>query len=167
VTNTRKVPAGGEAVNDGLHTAWRVLGAGAASTRPGRRIEVEFYPGLVRNPTNRRSVLVYQNGPANITIAGAATESRKRTRLDIGWLPMDTSHLAEHAGTAGALFASIFVVATTTMRTMIPLRVFGILANVVLIVTAIPTHNFLVMGVQVVMLLVNSYRLHQMLQTGA
>src|SRR5213079_473325 len=77
---------------------------------------------------------------------------------------MDTSHLAEHAGTAGALFASIFVVATTTMRTMIPLRVFGILANVVLIVTAIPTHNFLVMGVQVVMLLVNSYRLHQMLQ---
>ena len=77
---------------------------------------------------------------------------------------MDTSHLAEHAGTAGALFASIFVVATTTMRTMIPLRVFGILANVVLIVTAIPTHNFLVMGVQVVMLFVNSYRLHQMLQ---
>src|SRR3954469_2138495 len=77
---------------------------------------------------------------------------------------MDTSHLAEHAGTAGALFALIFVVATTTMRTMIPLRVFGILANVVLIVTAIPTHNFLVMGVQVVMLLVNSYRLHQMLQ---
>ena len=59
---------------------------------------------------------------------------------------MDTSHLAEHAGTAGALFASIFVVATTTMRTMIPLRVFGILANVVLIVTAIPTHNYLVHG---------------------
>src|SRR5436309_1131650 len=77
---------------------------------------------------------------------------------------MDTSHLAQHAGTAGTLFAPIFVVATTTMRTMIPLRVFGILANVVLIVTAIPTHNFLVMGVQVVMLLVNSYRLHQMLQ---
>src|SRR6478609_9674677 len=77
---------------------------------------------------------------------------------------MDTSHLAQHAGTAGALFASIFVVATTTMKTMTPLRVFGILANVVLIVTAIPTHNFLVMGVQVVMLVVNSYRLHQMLQ---
>ena len=77
---------------------------------------------------------------------------------------MDTSHLAQHAGTAGALFASIFVVATTTMRTMIPLRVFVILANVVLIVTAIPTHNFLIMGVQAVMLFVNSYRLHQMLQ---
>src|SRR5207253_7114481 len=74
---------------------------------------------------------------------------------------MDTSQLAEHAGT---LFASVFVVATTTMRTMIPLRVFGILANVVLIVTAIPTHNFLMMGLQLAMLVLNSYRLHQMLQ---
>jgi len=77
---------------------------------------------------------------------------------------MDTSHLAEHAGTAGTLFASIFVVATTTMRTMIPLRVFGILANLVLMLTAIPSHNYLVMLVQTVMLVVNSYRLHQMLQ---
>jgi hypothetical protein len=77
---------------------------------------------------------------------------------------MDTSHLAEHAGTAGTLFASIFVVATTTMRTMIPLRVFGILANMVLFATAIPAHNYLVMLVQSVMFLVNSYRLHQMLQ---
>jgi hypothetical protein len=77
---------------------------------------------------------------------------------------MDTSHLAEHAGTAGALFASIFVVATTTMRTMIPLRVFSIFANIVLFAMAIPNHNYLVMLVQAVMLLVNSYRLHQMLQ---
>jgi CRP-like cAMP-binding protein len=77
---------------------------------------------------------------------------------------MDTSHLAEHAGTAGALFASIFVIATTTMKTMIPLRVFGIVANIVLFVTAIPTHNYLVMVVQSAMLLMNSYRLHQMLQ---
>src|SRR5438445_10723971 len=77
---------------------------------------------------------------------------------------MDTSHLAEHAGTAGTLFASIFVVATTTMRTMIPLRVFGILTNLVLITTAIPSHNFLVILVQSVVLALNSYRLHQMLQ---
>jgi CRP-like cAMP-binding protein len=77
---------------------------------------------------------------------------------------MDTSHLAEHAGTAGTVFASIFVVATTTMRTMIPLRVFGILANIVLFVTAIPANNYLVMLVQTAMLAVNSYRLHQMLQ---
>jgi hypothetical protein len=77
---------------------------------------------------------------------------------------MDTSHLAQHAGTAGALFATIFVVATTTMKTMIPLRIFGILANVILIITAIPARNYLVIVVQVAMLLVNSYRLHQMLQ---
>ena len=77
---------------------------------------------------------------------------------------MDTSHLAEHAGTAGTLFASVFVVATTTMRTMIPLRVFAILTNIVLISTAIPSHNYLVIVVQSLVLVLNSYRLHQMLQ---
>ena len=77
---------------------------------------------------------------------------------------MDTSHLAEHAGTAGQLFASVFVVATISMRTMIPLRVFAILTNIVLISTAIPSHNYLVIVVQSVVLVLNSYRLHQMLQ---
>jgi hypothetical protein len=77
---------------------------------------------------------------------------------------MDTSQIAQHAGTAGAIFASVFVVATTTMRTMIPLRVFGILTNLVLIATAIPAHNYLVIGVQTVVLALNGYRLHQMLQ---
>ena len=77
---------------------------------------------------------------------------------------MDTSHLAQHAGTAGALFASVFLVATTTMRTMIPLRLFGILTNLVLIATAIPSRNYPSIAVQVVVLGLNSYRLHQMLQ---
>jgi Cyclic nucleotide-binding domain len=77
---------------------------------------------------------------------------------------MDTSHIAQHAGTAGALFASVFLVATTTMRTMIPLRLFGILTNVVLIATAVPSHNYPTIAVQVVVLGLNSYRLHQMLQ---
>src|SRR5437899_2836593 len=77
---------------------------------------------------------------------------------------MVTSRLAEHAGTAGALFASVFVVATTTMRTMIPLRIFGVLTNLVLIATAVPAHNYLVILVQSVVLVLNSYRLHQMLQ---
>jgi CRP-like cAMP-binding protein len=77
---------------------------------------------------------------------------------------MDTSHLAEHAGTAGQLFASVFVVATISMRTMIPLRVFAILTNIVLISTAIPSHNYLVILVQSLVLVLNSYRLHQMLQ---
>ena len=78
--------------------------------------------------------------------------------------PMDTSHLAEHVGTAGTLFASVFVVATLSMRTMIPLRIFAILTNLVLIGTAIPNHNYLVIMVQTVAIGLNSYRLHQMLQ---
>jgi CRP-like cAMP-binding protein len=77
---------------------------------------------------------------------------------------MDTSHLAQHAGTAATLFATVFVVATTTMRTMIPLRVFGILSNLVLIGTGIASRNYLVVLVQMLMLVLNSYRLHQMLQ---
>ena len=77
---------------------------------------------------------------------------------------MDTSHLAEHVGAAGSVFASIFVVATYTMRTMIPLRVFGMLTNVILIVTAIPSHNYLQLVLHGVLLPLNGYRLHQMLQ---
>jgi Cyclic nucleotide-binding domain len=77
---------------------------------------------------------------------------------------MDTSNIAQHAGTAGALFASVFVVATTTMRTMIPLRVFGILTNIVLIASSIPSHNYPTGLLHVVLLGLNSYRLHQMLQ---
>src|SRR5216684_4123607 len=77
---------------------------------------------------------------------------------------MDTSHLAEHAGAAGSFFASTFVVATISMRTMIPLRVFAILTNIVLIATAIPSRNYLIILVQAVVLVLNSYRLHQMLQ---
>jgi CRP-like cAMP-binding protein len=77
---------------------------------------------------------------------------------------MDTSHLAEHAGAAGSFFASIFVVATLSMRTMIPLRVFAILTNIVLIVTAIPIHNYPTLVLHAVLLPLNIYRLHQMLQ---
>src|SRR5215211_7514063 len=77
---------------------------------------------------------------------------------------MDTSHLTEHAGTVTTLFASVFVVASSTMRTMIPLRVFGIITNVVLIVSALPSRNYLVIIVQSLVMVLNSYRLHQMLQ---
>src|ERR1700750_992280 len=77
---------------------------------------------------------------------------------------MDTSHLVEHAGAAGSFFASIFVVATLSMRTMIPLRVFAILTNILLIATAIPSHNYPTLLLHGVLLPVNSYRLHQMLQ---
>ena len=77
---------------------------------------------------------------------------------------MDPSNLAQHAGTVGAVFASVFVIATTTMRTMIPLRVLGIITNLVLIATAIPSRNYLIIVVQALVLVLNSYRLHQMLQ---
>src|SRR5215475_6311848 len=77
---------------------------------------------------------------------------------------MDSSNLAQHAGTAGTLFASIFLVATSTMRTMIPLRLFSILTNLVLIATALPAHNYVLILVQTLMLVLNSYRLREMLQ---
>ena len=77
---------------------------------------------------------------------------------------MDTSHLTEHAGAASSFFASIFVVATLSMRTMIPLRVFGILTNIILIASAIPTRNYPTLLLHMVLLPLNAYRLHQMLQ---
>ena len=95
----------------------------------------------------------------------AGTPDSQDLSLQNDWLVrMDTSHLAQHAGTAGALFATVFVVATTTMKTMIPLRIFGILYNLVLIGIAIPAHNYFVIAVQLVVLSINVYRLHQMLQ---
>src|SRR3954466_14980641 len=77
---------------------------------------------------------------------------------------MDTSHLAQQAGAAGSFFASIFVVATLSMRTMIPLRVFAILTNILLIATPIPPHNYATMALHTVPPPLNTYRLHQMLQ---
>lgn len=74
---------------------------------------------------------------------------------------MDVSHLAQ---TFGSLFVSIFVVATYTMKTMIPLRVFGILTNVLLIAIAIPTHHYPTLVLHSILLPLNVYRLHEMLQ---
>src|SRR3569832_623332 len=77
---------------------------------------------------------------------------------------MDTSHLSEHAGTASALFASVFVVATTTIQTKKPQQQNSKHTNIVLIAFAIPTRGYLVIVVQSLVLVLNSYRLHQMLQ---
>lgn len=74
---------------------------------------------------------------------------------------MDVSHLAQ---TFGSLFVSIFVVATYTMKTMIPLRVFGILTNVILIAIAIPTRHYPTLVLHGILLPLNVYRLHEMLQ---
>lgn len=64
----------------------------------------------------------------------------------------------------GGVFASIFVVATYTMRTMIPLRIFGILTNIVLIVVSYFSAHWATMLLHAVLLPLNAYRLHQMLQ---
>ena len=118
------------------------------------------------SPIKRRLFAVYQKRPVDITMTGTrgTTIFSFISLLQAGWLPMDTSNLAQNAGTLGAVFATVFVIATTTMRTMIPLRVLGICTNLVLIATAIPNRNYLIIAVQVVVLMVNSYRLHQMLQ---
>jgi hypothetical protein len=76
---------------------------------------------------------------------------------------MDSSQIAQHAGTAGAVFASIFVVATSTMRTMIPLRVFGIITNILLITISLFTHNYATLTLHAILLPLNAYRLHEML----
>jgi hypothetical protein len=98
----------------------------------------------------------------------AAGRARDRRDLIIcqgfGWIAMDTSHLAEHVGTAGSLAASVFVVATYSMRTMIPLRVFGMLTNLVLMAVAIPFHSVLQFALHAGLFCLNGYRLHQMLQ---
>src|SRR3954449_11466524 len=96
--------------------------------------------------------------------AGSPRDLQKTSIEKNGWLPMDPSPLAEHLGAAGSVFASVFVVATYTMRTMIPLRIFGMLTNVILIATAIPSHNYLQLVLHGILLPLNGYRLHQMLQ---
>ena len=73
---------------------------------------------------------------------------------------MDMSALTSGAG---GLLASAFVVAGYTMRTMIPLRIFGILTNVVLIAHAIPLHNYPIIVLHLILLPLNAYRLREML----
>ena len=74
---------------------------------------------------------------------------------------MDMSQVAANAG---GVFSSIFLIATYTMTTMIPLRIFGILTNLVLITFSFTTGNYATMILHMVLLPLNSYRLHQMLQ---
>ena len=70
----------------------------------------------------------------------------------------------EYVGSAGATFASIFVVATYSMKTMIPLRVFGILTNIVLIASSLATAAYPTLLLHAILLPLNAYRLYQMLQ---
>lgn len=66
-------------------------------------------------------------------------------------------------GSPGQTLASAFVVATYSTKTMVPLRIFGILTNVILIVSSIHIHQYGTMLLHMVLLPLNSYRLYQML----
>jgi CRP-like cAMP-binding protein len=71
--------------------------------------------------------------------------------------------MTQVAANAGGIFSSIFLIASYTMTTMIPLRIFGILMNLVLITFSFTTGNYPTMLLHMVLLPLNSYRLHQML----
>lgn len=73
---------------------------------------------------------------------------------------MDMSGLVSGAG---GFIASAFVVAGYTMRTMIPLRIFGILTNVLLIGFSVVHHHYPVMVLHMILLPLNVYRLREML----
>jgi hypothetical protein len=98
--------------------------------------------GISWNPRENVVLPVYPRPRGHYDEGARRTPIAKHSLLKIGWLPTDASHPAEHAGAASSFFASIFVVATLSMRTMIPLRVFGILTNIILIASAIPTRNY-------------------------
>lgn len=73
---------------------------------------------------------------------------------------MDMSGLVSGAG---GFIASAFVVAGYTMRTMIPLRIFGIITNVLLIGFSVVHHHYPVMVLHMILLPLNVYRLREML----
>jgi hypothetical protein len=73
---------------------------------------------------------------------------------------MDVSGLVSGAG---GFIASAFVVAGYTMRTMIPLRIFGILTNVFLIAYSLPHHHYAIVALHLILLPLNIYRLREML----
>jgi CRP/FNR family transcriptional regulator, cyclic AMP receptor protein len=59
--------------------------------------------------------------------------------------------------------ASLFIVATATTKTMVPLRALTIAANVFFALVFAVLHLWLPMGLQILALPLNSYRLYQML----
>ena len=59
--------------------------------------------------------------------------------------------------------ASLFIVATASTKTMVPLRTLAIIANCFLIVYFALAHAFLPLLLQLFALPINAYRLYQML----
>jgi hypothetical protein len=59
--------------------------------------------------------------------------------------------------------ASLFIVATASTKTMVPLRILAIATNCILIAYFTITHSWIPLALQVFALPLNGYRLHQML----
>jgi hypothetical protein len=58
--------------------------------------------------------------------------------------------------------AALFIVATASSKTMVPLRILSIVANCFLIFSYAVTHTYVLLALQAITLPVNGYRLYQM-----
>jgi len=82
----------------------------------------------------------------------AATEGKRGgTIMDTHWTEFFTSG------------ASLFIVATASTKTMVPLRILAIIANCFLITVFAVAHGWVPLAMQAVALPLNAYRLYQML----
>jgi hypothetical protein len=59
--------------------------------------------------------------------------------------------------------AALFIVATASSKTMVPLRVMSIVANCCLIASYAATHTYILLALQAITLPLNGYRLYQMM----
>lgn len=59
--------------------------------------------------------------------------------------------------------AALFIVATASSKTMVPLRILSIVANCFLIISYVVTHTYILLILQGITLPLNAYRLHQMI----
>jgi Cyclic nucleotide-binding domain len=74
-----------------------------------------------------------------------------------------TDHLGTHWGEVFTSGASLFIVATATTKTMVPLRILAIIANCFLLTVFAVSHSWLPMAMQAVALPLNGWRLYQMI----
>src|SRR5580704_10427576 len=81
----------------------------------------------------------------------AATTMRRAAEVTMHW-----SEVINNVG-------SLFIVATASTKTMVPLRVLAIVANCFLIAVAAASHQWVSLVLQSIALPLNGYRLYQML----
>ena len=72
-------------------------------------------------------------------------------------------HLSTHWTEVFTSSASLFIVATATTKTMVPLRILAIITNCFLIFVFAVTHSWFPMAMQAVALPLNGFRVYQMI----